>query len=417
MKILLKNATLIDEKSAFHNQKIDVLIEDGLISKIDTQIKSKVDQKIEFINLHLSAGWFDPCISFGEPGYEERETLDVGLQTAAKSGFTHILLNPNTDPVLDTFASVNNLLQRSSEFTTQLHCSGVLSSQAKGLQMTSLYDLHRAGAKAFGDFNKGITNPNLLRIALDYSQTFGGIIQSYPIDESLANKGQMHEGTVSTNLGLKGITEVAETTPLARDLQLLEYTGGKMHVPFLSSAESVDLIRKAKKQGLNVSASVGIAHLVFTHEELMDFNPNFKVIPPLRRKEDQQALREGLLEGTIDMVSSLHQPVNKELKDLEFVQSKEGSIGLEASFRVLQNQFPLEKTIAFLTRGKKLFGIENPVFKEGIPADLSLFSPNGSGTFSTKDILSTSKNCMFIDTPTKGTVYGCIRGEKIQLNK
>ena len=416
MKILLKNATLIDEKSAFHNQKLDVLIEDGLISKVGEQIDIKADQKIEYKDLHVSSGWFDPCVSFGDPGYEERETLDVGLETAAKSGFTHVLLNPNTNPVLDTYAAVNNLLQRSFEFTTQLHVSGALSTEAKGLQMASLYDLYKAGAIAFGDFNKGITNPNLLRIALDYVQTFGGIIQSYPIDESLSNKGQMHEGTISTNLGLKGIPEVAETTPLARDLQLLKYTGGKMHIPFLSSATSVNLIRKAKKQGLNVSSSVGIAHVIYTHDQLMDFDPNFKITPPLRAKEDLQALREGLLDGTIDMVSSMHQPINSERKDLEFVQSMEGSIGLEASFRVLRNQFPLEKVIDILTRGKKRFGIENYVFKEGIPADLSLFNPNDSGTLKTEDLHSTSKNCMFIGSPTKGTVYGCIRGEKIQLN-
>lgn len=417
MKILLKNATIINEKSPFHNQKQDVLIVDGILSKIEPALEEDADQVIELEDLHLSSGWFDPNVSFGEPGFEERETLENGLLTAAKSGFTHILLNPNTQPVISSHSAVSHLIQATSKQTTALHISATLSENADGLQMASLYDMHKAGAIAFGDFNQAISNPNLLRIALDYVQSFEGIIQSYPIDLRLQNNGQIHEGTVSTNLGLKGLPEVAETATLARDLQLLEYTHGRLHIPCISSAASVDLIRTAKKKKLNVSCGVGISHLLFSDNELLDFDPNFKVLPPLRGIEDQKALREGLLDGTIDMVSSLHQPVNPERKDLEFVQSEPGSIGLEAAFVVLQKQFPLEQVIAFLTRGKKRFGIADPEIKIGMPADLSLFTPKGSGYFDVEAIFSTSKNCMYIGTPSQGKVYGCVRGENLQINK
>ncbi|MEO2099813.1 MAG: dihydroorotase [Flavobacteriaceae bacterium] len=416
MRILLKNATLINEKSTFHNQKIDVLIVDGILSQIATQLDADADQVIKLKDLHLSCGWFDPNVSFGEPGFEERETLENGLLTAAKSGFTHILLNPNTAPILSSQADIRYLLQRAASYTTALHISAALSENSEGNQMASLYDMHKAGALAYGDFNIALSNPNLLRIALDYVQSFNGIIQAYPIDQGLHIKGQMHEGTVSTNLGVKGIPEISETVPLSRDLQLLAYTNGKLHIPYISSAAGVELIRNAKKQNLDVSCSVGIAHLLYTDQELTDFDPNFKIYPPLRGADDQKALRQGLLDGTIDMVSSLHQPINPELKNLEFVRSEAGSIGLEAAFKVLQNQFPLEQVISFLTRGKKRFGIDQHNFKLGTTADLTLFTPNGSGVLSEQDLYSTSKNCLFNGATTKGNVYGCIRGEKIQLN-
>lgn len=416
MKILLKNATIINEKSSFHNQKLDLLLENGILARIDSKIELEVDKVIELQDLHVSTGWFDPNVSFGEPGFEERETLKNGLLTASKSGFTHVLLNPNTDPVLSSYSDVSFLIRNTGEYTTKLHVSSALSKNSEGKQMAPLYDMHKAGSCAFGDFNLPISNPNLLRIALDYIQGFDGIIQAYPIDNSLNNNGVINEGIVSTNLGLKGIPYISETAPLSRDLQLLEYTQGKLHIPYISSAHSVRLIKKAKEKGLNVSCSVGIAHLLYTDNELLDFNPNYKILPPLRGIEDQKALRKGLLDGTIDMVTSLHQPINPELKDLDFVNSMPGSIGLEAAFKVLQNQFPLEKVISFLTRGKNRFGIEENNFELGSSADLTLFTPFGSSILDDDEIYSSSKNCMFVGNPTKGAVYGCIRKDNIQLN-
>ena len=197
--------------------------------------------------------------------------------------------------------------------------------------------MHIAGAKAFCNFNETIINPNELKIALDYMQTFDGIVQSYPIDKKLCENGQIHEGEISVKLGLKGIPSISESIPLARDIQILEYTEGKIHIPYVSTEKSVELIRQAKKRGLNISCAVGLPHLIFTDKELMDFDPNFKIIPPIRTHTDKNALREGLLDGTIDMITSMHQPINPELKDLDFVQSEPGSIGLEACFVVLQD--------------------------------------------------------------------------------
>ena len=416
MKILLKNATIINEKSEFHNETLDILIENGIVSQIKKDIDIDADSIINKKDLHVSSGWFDPNISFGEPGFELRETLENGLLTACKSGFTNILINPNTDPPISSHADVSHLLQKSKSSPTALHISASLSENGEGKNMASLYDLHKAGSKAFGDFNSVLKNSSLLRVALEYVQAFNGIIQAYPIDEIFYEKGQMHEGLTCVNLGLKGIPTIAETNPLSRDLSLLEYTNGKMHIPYISSERGVKLIRDAKKRGLNVSCCVGIPHLLFTDENLLEFDTDFKIIPPLRNSNDQKALREGLLDGTIDMISSLHQPVNPELKNLEFVQSKEGSIGMEAAFKVMHECFPLDKIITFFTRGKKRFGIEDFCFKIGSSADITLFTPYGKDTFKIEDIKSTSKNCMFIGTETKGEIYGIIRGEKIHLN-
>ena len=222
MKILLKNATIINEKSEFHNETLDILIENGIVSQIKKDIDIDADSIINKRDLHVSSGWFDPNISFGEPGFELRETLENGLLTACKSGFTNILLNPNTDPPISSHADVSHLLQKSKSSPTALHISASLSENGEGKNMASLYDLHKAGSKAFGDFNSVLKNSSLLRVALEYVQAFDGIIQAYPIDKIFYEKGQMHEGLASLNLGLKGIPTIAETTPLSRDLSLLE---------------------------------------------------------------------------------------------------------------------------------------------------------------------------------------------------
>lgn len=416
MKILFKNATLIHEKSPFHNLKKDVLVVDNILSQVEDQIEVEDAKLIKYKDLHLSSGWFDPCVSFGEPGYEERESLANGLLTAAKSGFTQIVLNPDTHPALDSFTDVSHLLQQAKDQTTALHISASLSEGSRGENLAPLFEMHKAGALAFGDFNQPQKNPNLLRIALDYVQSFDGLIQAYPLDFNLSKNGQMHEGEISTNLGLKAIPHIAETSSLARDIQLLEYTQGRMHIPYISSANSVELIRNAKKKGLNISCGVPIAHLHATEENLLDFDANFKIIPPLRNSKDQRALREGLLDGTIDMVTSLHQPLNPELKDLDFVRAKEGSIGLEAAFGVLLNYFPLDKVIAFLTRGKAAFKINNTGFEIGSTVDLTLFTPKGSRSLEKIHLHSTSKNCLFLGSKIKGTVYGSLRGSALQLN-
>ena len=416
MNLILKNAIIVDSKSKYHFQNKDILIQSGIIKKIDDNIKVKDEKIISFKNLHISNGWFDSSVSFGEPGYEERETLENGLKTSSKSGFTDIILNPNTNPVIDSHSSVSHIYKKTNDSATKVHVLGALTKESLGNDMAELYDMHLAGAIAFGDYKKSLNDSNLMRISLDYVQNFNGLILSYPSDFNLSKEGLMHEGSVSLNLGIKGIPEIAETSILSRDLEILEYTNGRIHFPFISCEKSLNIIRKAKKNGLKVSCGVSIAHLIFTDDSLFSYNPNFKLNPPLRSKKDREALRKGLLDGSIDLVSSMHEPVNIEHKKVEFSKAIDGSISLESFFGILNSIYTLEKTISFLTKGKNLFNIKQSMIEIGEKANITMFCPDTIYEFNDKHILSKSKNCAFIKSSLKGRVFGIINGENSVLN-
>ena len=415
MKILLQKATLIDSKQAFHYSTKDILITNGIITAIEDEIIDETAEIISYPNLHISRGWFDSSVCFGEPGYEERETLENGLKTAGLSGFTQIAINPNTNPIADNQSTVCYLKNAGNKTATQILPIASFSKNQEGKRVTELYDLKQNGAVAFGDYKKAIKNAELLKIALQYAQRFDGLLISHPTDTSIGSQGGVHEGDVSTRIGLSGTPTLSEILQIQRDLAVLEYSGGKLHIPFLSSAAAVELIRKAKKQGQQISCSVALANLVFTEEELSDFNTHFKLDPPLRTDADRTALRQGVIDGTIDMVTSNHEPLNVELKHLEFEYAATGTIGLEAMFGVLCTLFPLEKVIVILTKGKTRFGIENQAIEVGQQANLSLFNPSGNGTLKEEQILSSSKNCAFLNSPTQGTVYGTINNTQTTL--
>jgi dihydroorotase len=415
MKILLKNATIIDPKGAFHLQEVDVYIQDGKIDSIGKNLTHQADITVKKDSLHLSMGWFDSSVCFGEPGYEERETLANGLRTAALSGFTAIALEPETRPTIDSQSAVVQLKNYHSEHPTIIYPVAAFTKEQAGSLMTEFYDLQNNGAIAFGDFLRPVENPELLKTALLYAQRFNAIILSCPMENHIGGNGVAHEGNSSTQLGLSGIPSLNETLQITRDLHILAYTGGRLHIPFVSTKEGVDLIRKAKSEGLKVSCSVALANLCYTEEALFGFDTRFKVIPPLRTETDRAALKEGLLDGTIDMVSSHHQPLNKELKQVEFENATPGTIGLEATFSLLNTLFPTQKVIQFLTKGRTTFGLKTTKIEEGQTANLSLFTPTGAGKFSAEELSSTSQNCAFIGHNTQGKVYGSINGGKIAL--
>lgn len=416
MNFLLKAATIIDPKSPFHNQTADILIKNGIIADIDTTIKAPEDtEEISLQNLHISQGWFDSSVSFGEPGYEERETIIHGLQVAAKSGFTSIALHPNTFPIADNGASIGFIKSKAFNNAVSVYPIGSLTMQSTGVDLAELYDMQQAGAVAFGDYKKAINNPNLLKIALLYAQNFNGLILSYPQENDIAGKGMVNEEEQSTLLGLKGIPALAEELQISRDLFLLEYTDGTLHIPTISTTKSVDLIREAKKKGLQVSCSATVHNIALTDKELISFDTNYKVQPPLRTQQDIDALIKGIEDGTIDMVTSDHRPMDIENKKVEFDNAKYGTIGLESAFGTLNNLLGIQKTVEMLTKGKSVFAIKEQTIDKGNIADLSMFNPEGVAIFTEKDILSTSKNSAFIGKPIKGVSYGIIANGKIVL--
>lgn len=418
MNVLLKSATIIESNNQFNGTTKDILIENGVIIKIDNIIKAENNfEVVNLENMHVSNGWFDSSVSFGEPGYEERETIENGLDTAAKSGFTAVAVNPNTNPKIDNKAAVEFIKNKAFNNAVALHPIGNLTKNCEGTDLAELFDMQTSGAIAFGDYNKPITNANLLKVALQYAQNFNGLILSFPQDNSIARDGLANEGENSTLLGLKGLPALAEELQIVRDLFLLEYTGGKLHIPTISTAKSVSLIKEAKEKGLNVTCSVSAHHLKLTDKELHGFNGNTKVSPPLRTQIDVDTLISGLNEGIIDMITSDHNPIDIEHKKVEFNNAKAGTIGLESLFGALSNTFELNTLIDCLTtKPRDIFGLSINSIKEGEKANLTLFTPSGTFNFSEKHILSNSNNTIFNGKEMNGKVYGIFSNNQLILN-
>ncbi|RKE95257.1 dihydroorotase [Ichthyenterobacterium magnum] len=417
MNLLIKSATIVDSKSDFHNQSVDILIEKGFISQIAKTLKNpKKYKELNLDNLHISQGWFDSSVSFGEPGFEERETIENGLKTAALSGFTSVAVNANTNPVIDSHSDVLFIKSKASGNAVNIHPIGALTKESKSIELAELYDMTNAGAVAFYDYQKPVANPNLMKVALQYASNFDGLVISFPQESKISGLGVMNENVTSTSLGLKGNPALAEELQIARDLFLLEYTGGKLHIPTISTSKSVELIRAAKQNKLNVTCSVAIHNLIFDDTELKSFNTNYKVLPPLRTQDDINALIDGLKDGTIDMVTSDHNPIDIEHKKIEFDFAKYGTIGLESAFGALNTILTTKKTVEVLTKGKQRFNIESSPVAIGNKATLTLFNPNLTYTFTKEHILSTSKNSMFENKELKGKVYGIISNNTLILN-
>jgi len=416
MNILLKSATIIDASSKHHLKKRDILIENGIITKINGSIPNTQNIKeISLENLHISQGWFDSSVSFGEPGFEERETIENGLKTAAQSGFTHVAVNTNLNPVSDSKSTIKFLKSEGEKSLVNLYPIGALTNKCEGKNLAELYDMKNEGAISFYDYKKPIENPNLLKIALQYSQSFDGMVQSFPFEKAIAKQGMVNEEVNSTRLGLKGIPALAEELQIARDLYILEYTGGILHIPTISTKKSVALIKEAKKKGLQVTCSVAISNLILTDDVLETFDTNYKLLPPLRTKTDIKALLKGLKEGVIDGVTSDHNPIDIEHKKTEFDHAYYGSIGLESCFGALNTVLDTETAIQMLTGLKGAFNIPQHSIEEGNQADLSLFNPMEEWVFSEKDIVSTSKNAALLGCKLKGKVYGIISNKKIKV--
>ncbi len=373
--------------------------------------------EVSLKNLHISQGWFDSSVSFGEPGFEERETINNGLKTAAFSGFTSVAVNANSFPVTDSKGHIKFLKSKAEGNAVNLYPIGALTVGSKGIDLAELYDMQNEGAVSFYDYKNPIANANLLKIALQNAQNFDGMVQSFPFEKSVAHNGMVNEEVNSTRLGLKGIPALSEELQIIRDLYILEYTGGKLHIPTISTKKSVELIKDAKKKGLNVTCSVAIFNLVLTDDVLEDFDSNYKLLPPLRTKEDNKALLKGLKDGTIDGVTSDHNPIDVEHKKTEFDHAFFGSIGLEGFFGALNAVLGVEESVKALTGLKEAFKISSEKIEEGNRAELTLFNPDGIWKLSERDIISTSKNAALLGKELKGKSYGIFANNQLVLNK
>jgi len=415
--MLIRQATVINPDSSFHGKVVDLLVEDGVIKDMAPQLSVTGHEIIEAEGLHISNGWVDVFADYREPGYEQKETIATGLAAAAAGGFTDVLLAPNASPVIDSKATVQFALQRAAGKAVNLHPLGAVSRNIEGKTLAEMLDMRAQGAIAFTDGWKPVQNTNLLLKALEYVKAFDGLIVQIPIDSALAAGGLMHEGERSTRLGMPGIPALAETLMVHRDIELVRYTGSRLHITGISAAASVALIRAAKQQGVEVTCSVTPYHLALNDEALTTYSSLYKVLPPLRSEEDRQALIEGLKDGTIDCIASHHRPQDWDAKNKEFEYAGEGMNIQEMTFPILWESVGeavgLERLIDALSAApRSIFGLSAAGIEKGQAASFTLFTTNGERVYEQKDMKSMGLNNPFLGKPLKGRVVGIFNNNK-----
>ena len=417
MKVLLKG--VIISSAASDLQPTDIVIDNGIITDIGFNIDSSVDKIIEQKNLHVSTGWMDCFANFCDPGNEHKETLETGANAAAAGGFTEVMLIPNTHPAVHNKSQVEYIVQRSKSLPVIIHPIGAITKSAEGKELSEMYDMHNSGAIAFSDGINSLQSSGMMVKALEYIKAIDGTIIQLPDDKNIAPHGLMNEGVISIQSGLPGRPAIAEEILIARDIELLKYTNSKIHFTGISTKKSVEMIAKAKSDGLQVSCSVSPYHLFFTDEDLKNYDTNLKVNPPLRTKEDILALREGIKNGVIDFIASHHQPQHWDDKTCEFEYAKYGMIGLESVFGVAGIcSIKSDDFVKMQTKSiRKIFNVEMPQIKIGAKANLTLYNPDAEYIFEEKNIYSMSRNSPYIGKMLKGKSFGIINGDKLFLNE
>ncbi len=418
MKTLLKNVQIFDRSSTYHKQSKDILIENDTIVKIEDTIEDNDAKLLQKEGLSVSKGWVDFKSDFSDPGYEHKEDLDSGMQAAAFGGFTHIGLLPSTQPAISGKTQVEYIRSRANGNVVSLHPIGTITENHKGENLAEMFDMFNAGVRVFSDDLLPVSSGIMYR-ALLYSKNFGATIVSFPKDKSLAGEGMVNEGAASTQTGLKAVPTIAETIQLNRDLRLLEYTGGRLHITGVSCAESVDLIKAAKEKGLNVTADVHASHLVFNETAVIDFDSNHKVMPPYRREQDRLALWQALKEDTLDCIVADHRPFDKEEKDVEFDNAAFGAIALQTLFSSL---LEIENDVDLITdkisnKARAILGINQNTIEVGSKADLTVFCPSEEWVFDQNSNQSKSKNSPFYNKKMKGSVVAIINNGKLAIKE
>jgi len=420
--IIIRNAKIVDSKSKYNGQKKDILIVDGIIKKIDTQINITTPFfETKFKNLHVSGGWLDLHCRLGEPGFEYRENIQTGLMAAAKGGFTSVVTMPSTNPPIETKSDINFLIERAINHIVEILPTGCITKQLKEQEITEMYDMYINGAVGFTDDKKSIQNSMLMNIALEYVKNFNGLIMATCLDQNLNKIGQINEGVISTKMGLAPSPELAEEIMVIRDLAILKYTNSRLHVSTISTNAAIKNIKKAKKENLNVSTDIAAHQLILTDELLTEFNSNLKVMPPIRDEKTRLSLIQGIIDGTIDAVSSDHTPIEIESKKCEFEKAKFGIISMETVFPILntimKDKIELCKIIDLINANpRKIINVPAAKIEENEKANITLFDPFKKWTYKKESIASISKNSPFVNYEFIGKPLGIINKGKIMIN-
>jgi len=419
MSLLLNSVTVSDTTSKYFNSKVNILIDSkGYIKKISkNKISDKVKKVVDLEGLYISESWFDFNANFCDPGYEYKENLKSGVHVAINSGFLDVLITPNTNPIIQTKADVSYIQKKSLNNFCEIHPSAAISKNFNGKDLNDIIDLHNSGVKAFTNSYSCKESSEMIMNSLLYLNQIDTLLLTKPKDRSFSD-GVVNNGYYSNTVGLKGIPRISESIAVERDLSILEYVGGKIHFSGISTKESVSIIRDAKTKKLNVTCDVPIHNLILDDSNVVSFDPNYKVDPPLRTKEDIDALIEGINDGTIDIIASHHEPQDIDTKKCEFEKANFGVISLQTFFSnivQLSRRIPLENLIkTFSTNPKKILGVETYSVVEGSKASFTVFDPDGSWDYNENSNLSKSINSPWLNWSLKGKVKAVIKDNRIK---
>lgn len=401
-----------------HGRIQDILVRDGVIADIGASLSADDATVFEFPDCSVSSGWIDLEATGGDPGLEHREDMASLTRAAAAGGFVKLGLRPEAEPTIHDKAGISYLLQSSADSVVDILPIGAVSKDLAGRDITEMLDMRAAGAVAFSDGSHSIQHAGLLLRALLYVKSFQGLVMNQPLEATIAGSGQLHEGEISTMLGMRGIPVLAEEMMVERDLRLLEYTGSRLHLSHLSTASAVEKVRQAKAAGLQLTASVSALHLLFTVDALQGFDSHCKVMPPFREESDRLALIEGLKDGTIDCMSSNHMPLELERKHLEFLYADFGAATLSTAFAaaltgagaLLTEETLIEK----LTNGpRKVLDMPPHQIEVGAKSELTFYQYDSPWTPAKEDIYSRSKNSPLIGKVLNGRPLAIVNGDKM----
>ena len=419
MSLLINSVKVSDNTSKYFNSKVNILIDSkGYIKKISKKkISVNVKKKVDFNSKSISESWLDFRANFCDPGYEYKEDLHSGIKLAINSGFLDVIITPNTNPVIQTKSDISYIQEKSHNNFCNIHPCAAITKNFNGKEMNDIIDLHKAGVKVFSNTFSGIESSEMIMNSLLYLKQINSLLISRPVDKTFS-KGVVNDGFHSNTVGLKGIPRISESIALKRDLSILEYVGGRIHFSGISTKESVSLIREAKKKKLNVTCDVPIYNLLLDDSNITGFDTNFKVDPPLRDKEDIDALIDGIKDGTIDVIASHHQPQDVDTKKCEFEKANFGIISIQTFFSnivELSRKIPFDILLkTFSSKPKEILGIERSSIKEGSKASFTIFNSDGSWDYDEKINLSKSINSPWLNWSLKGRVEAVIKGNKIK---
>ena len=402
--LLLQGGTLLDPESGTR-RRADVLIRDGIIAQVAEAIDAGDVPVYDCTDRLIAPGWMDMHVHFREPGYEHKETIATGARAAAAGGFTTVACMPNTDPPIHTRDVVEFILERAEPTPVDVHPIATVSKERAGKELAELADLQEGGAVAFSDDGSPVQHAGLMRRALEYSSMLERPIINHMEELTLNPHGHMHEGVVSSRLGVAGIPGLAEEVMIARDIELAAFTGGHIHVAHISTARAVELVRRAKAEGVPITAEVCTHHLALTDEavETTGFSTHTKMHPPLRTADDVAALKEGLRDGTIDALCTDHAPHASFEKEVEFTAAPFGILGLETAWGLIGRELiapgilSVEDAVRKLTVApRQILRLPMPALDDGAPATLTIFDATTRWTFTADHIQSKSENTPFV---------------------